>query len=303
MFPRKKFLKICYHQKEKQIFLFIKNNLMSSTYNKDLARDNKEKITKLINNFLNNSRLLAELTIDIARDVMKDNPKILDEDEQRCVDREKIEREQWISNQSIGQHISQDDLNRLKEESEIKIRKFRIKEAFIKLQSYLRLSYALDEQGYEWSKFFECEEDEPDEEAMIRQLLDNDSKRTELRHSTICKFIQHTYSFWPVIKNKDIDFLVNHLNTLFPNSEYTDKLEIIYGNNEDKKMYVSDQNLERVWRIIHGTIKTSIKYMHYIGKNKFNFKKTVNGVQTTIKTLEINIPDEIERWAVNLEVR
>lgn len=274
------------------------------SYDTNLAELNKEKIEMILDGFLYNMRLIGNLICDISKTAIENDKKnpngvLLKEDEKKCEEREKIERNEYILNEIGGRNLSKYEMNELIEESIKKIHKYRFSEILLKLQSYLRLSHILDKGGYEYTKFFTNEGDEPLEETLIRQSFDNEERRISIRHSTISKFILFSYPYWLNIKAKDISFLINHLSTLFPNSEFTDKLEIIFGKNDSHTKYVSSEDLERVWRLIHSCIKTAIKYMKYIGKSVFNDKRMINGTLEIVKTINIDIEQEIINWDVN----
>lgn len=286
--------------------IICKNGLSNkmASFDPEKAEMNAREIKALINGFLLNARKLCRLTMTITDEVLAEHPEIIEEDERRCVARETEERIAYINSKIGGMDVPRDLIDEYTEEASRKINKLRILRARVLLEQGWRLSHILDERGYIWTDFFSDESHIPTEETIAVQAADSESKRNEYRHVIITKFIKHTYEFWDQIKRKDIDFLVNHLGTLFPDSEYTDKLEILYGNNEDKKNYVSDKYLEIIWKFIHGLVKTSIKYMHYIGKNTFRFKKTdPDGNVRIVRTLVIDCDEEIEKWGVNLEVR
>lgn len=282
------------------------------SYDAELAEINKDKIEMILDGFLHNMRLLGNLTCSIAKDAIKkdhedSDGKLISEDERKCAEREKSEQISWVNEKINGRELSNYEIQELVDESKSKIHKYRFSEALIKLESYLRLSYILDKGSYSFSKFFEKEEDEPMEETLVRQAFtdeDNDEKRIGIRHSTMCKFIQYSHPYWPVIQDKNISFLMDHLSTLFPNSEFTDKLEIIYGKNDEHKKYISSENLERVWKLIHACIKTSVKYMKYIGRANFKTKEIVNGEEKLSHVVNVDIEEEIVKWKVNwTEVR
>lgn len=272
-------------------------------YDKILAKNNADKINTLIDNFLKNIRLIGELTSEIMQSTINKYPEVLSEDERKCIERENVERSSWVQSQIEGRTVTSGQKAAYEREAVSKFRKIRMREAYILLQEYRRLSHILDIGGYNWDKFFKKENDEPAKERLIRETMDDDDARDEYRHLAVCNFIKYSYEFWPVIKNKDIDFLTNHLNALFPDSEYTDKLEIIYGNNDAKKTYISDKDLERIWRMIHATIKTSIKYMLYIGRTTFHFTTKVDDVDVVTRSIVVNVQDQMDFWAVNPEVR
>jgi len=260
-----------------------------------------DKQEKLIDGFLSNLRLMGSLIIDIMETTMKENPQILTQYDEKCLAWEKTEREKWVSNKLNGSN-DQNLRKELYNEASKKIVRKRFPGALQELKKAYRLSHVLDKNGYSWDKFFMREEQEPNDEQMIRQVMDSDVARKEWRVKTIRKFAKYTYKFWPSIQDKDLDFFKNHLHEALPNSEYTDALEVLYSTH-DGKCYVSDDNIKKIWRMLHGTIKTTIKYMYYSKNSTFTFTKTVNGQRVVSHKLEIDIPSEIEKWNVNLEVR
>lgn len=269
----------------------------------NLTKTNADKINKLIDNFLKNTRMMGELTSEIMRMILDNHPEVSAEDKRKCSMRENKERRAWIESETRGRDLTDSERLAYEREATAKIRKIRFHEAYIMLQEYRRLSHILDIGGYDWDKFFNRPEDEPAKERGIREMMDDDDTRDKYRNLAVTEFVKHSYKYWPSIKSKDIKFLTDHLHALFPNSEYTDKLEIIYGRNDEKKSYISNENLERIWRMIHGTVKTSIKYMLYSGVNTFHFTTKVNGEDVIQRTLVVDVEAEIERWAVDPEVR
>lgn len=280
-----------------------------TSYNVEMAEINADKIEMIIDGFLYNLRLIANLICDISKKAISDDKKdpngiLLKEDEKKCLEREKLDRIEWINKEIDGRNLSKFEIDEITQDATRKIRTYRFPEILIKLESFIRLSHILDRGGYEYTKFFHRESDEPLEETLIRQAFDNEDKRENKRHSTICNFISYTHDFWANIKKKEISFLINDLSNLFPNTDFSDKLEIIFGNNESHKKYISEENIERVWKLIHACIKTSIKYMKYIGKSTFKQKKILNGETRVVKIITVDIEQEIIEWDVNwMEVR
>ena len=211
-----------------------------SSFNPEKAEKNIREITALINGFLLNARKLCRLTMTVTDEVLIEHPEIIDEDERRCFAREVEERIAYVNHKIGGMDVPRDLIDEYTEEANQKINKIRIIRARVLLEQGWRLSHILDERGYIWTDFFEDESHIPTEDTIAVQAIDSDVKREEYRHVVVTKFIKHTHEFWDQIKRKDIEFLVNHLDTLFPDSEYTDKLEILYGNNEERKNYVSE---------------------------------------------------------------
>lgn len=271
-----------------------------SSYNRETSKKNKLVIDVLINQLLRNLIGLGITSREIAEKVITQYPEIKREDEERTSAREEEERQRYVD-ENAGD-CSESYRREIRREAEKKIRKRRIVDAFTESQSYMRLSHNLfvnfnesKPDGYHWSKFYERENDEPFTEKAMREAI-TDEVREQYRHAVVCKIISYTYPYWPIIKDRNINFLTDHFSAMFPNSDFTDKLEIIYGNNDMKKNYVSEDDLDSIWAYIHGIIKLCIKYMYYTERKFFNLEEEG-------KVVDVDYESDILLWDVNLNVR
>jgi len=274
-----------------------------SSYDKESSEKNKRIIDVLINQILKNLINLGVNSLEIAKKVIKQYPEIAEEDEIRTAGREAEERRRYV-NEHAGD-ASESYRREIEAEAIQKINKRRIVSSFVESESYMRMSHNLfvkfdsgRENGYHWSKFYETEESEPIKEKAMREGI-SDEIRDKYRHMMVCKLITYTYKYWSIIKEKNISFLAEHFSAMFPNSEFTDKLEIIYGNNQNKKNYVADSDLDIIWTFIHGVIKLCIKYMYYTKRQFFNIKNEGR----IVDSVEVDYESDIITWDVNLAVR
>lgn len=271
-----------------------------SSYDKEISKKNKLIIDVLINQLLMNLIGLGMTSLEIAKKVVDQYPEIAREDEIRTSAREAEERKRYVDERAGD--CSESYKREIEREAARKINKRRIVSSFNESQSYMRLSHNLfvnfdtsKPNGYHWSKFYKNENDEPFTEKAMREAI-TDDVREQYRHAVVCKIISYTYPYWSIIKDRNISFLAEHFSSMFPNSDFTDKLEIIYGNNDMKKNYVSDEDLDTIWVYIHGIIKLCIKYMYYTGRKFFNIKE--DG-----RVVDVDYESDILVWDVKLNVR
>jgi hypothetical protein len=256
-----------------------------------------QRVDVIINMTIYNLISLAGLCIQIANAAIERHPEIEIEDERRTAAREEDARQRYIQKRSSG--LTPNALTQLRAEAEEKVTKLRIRSALPKIEQYMRMStnfvvrFDGVQNGYHWPRFYKREAEEPETEKFAREMM-TDELREEWRHKAIAYIIAYSYEYWPVILTRNTDFLANHFSTLFPDNEYTDKLEIVYGNNENRRNYVTDEELARVWRLIHATLKLCIKYLHYTGRNT---------VTANDRTVTVNVAEEIQTWGVDLNVR
>lgn len=270
-------------------------------YDKTRSKHYELQIDVLINQILKNLINIGANSLEIMKKVIIENPEIIVEDERRTSAKEEIERRKYVE-QNAGD-VSESYRQEVMQDAVRKINRRRIAKTIPEIESYSIMAHNLfvrfgHPDGYSWSDFYETEEDEPMKEKLAREAM-TDEMRREFRHKTICNIIKYSYKYWETIKAKDVDFLAHHFSTLFPNTDFSDKLEIIYGNNEAKKNYVSDQDLDIIWRFIHGAIKLCIKYMYYTGRNAFEIKKH----DVVVEVIPVDVQRDIEEWGVNLDVR
>jgi hypothetical protein len=270
-------------------------------YNKARSKQFEVQIDVLINQILKNLINIGSNSLEIMKKVLLENPEIIIEDERRTAAKEAAERRKYVDDNAGD--VSESYREEIRQEAIRKINRRRIAKTIPELESYSIMAHNLyvrfgAPDGYSWSDFYEKEEDEPTKEKFAREAM-SDELRIEFRHKTVCNIIKYSYEYWGIIKEKNIDFLASHFSTLFPNTDFSDKLEIIYGNNDAKKNYVSDEDLDIIWRFIHGTIKLCIKYMYYTGRTSFEIRKN----EIVVDVIPIEIQRDIDDWCVNLDVR
>ena len=285
-----------------------------------MTRD--EYAEDMIDRFLKNSRNLASLLIRITERAMAETD-IVSIDERNCRRLELTEKINFFGNELKKNHVKDDEIKRIIELvfrnqpvdsdqvdagtlNEIKtkmeeIKKIRIGEALNHLQSFRKSSFNLDREGYDWSKFYENEEDEPETEKFYRESI-TDEMRRDFRRKGIYLFISNIYIYLGAILRRDLAFLIDHLNELIKNDEFTSRISIIFGSrNEDGKIsssYATEEEIDRVWKIVQGCVKNGIYYCHATGVTQFKVK-VKSGNEFVKKPVDVLYENLAEKW--NLE--
>lgn len=275
-------------------------------YDKEAAEQNKLEIDVVINQIVRTMINLGVNVSRIARETIAKNPCIVEEDELVTSKREIKERKAYVKEHSSG--ASESYKQEIILEAEEKINKRRILQSMDDIDKYIRIAHNLFitfdddiQNGCDWSRFYNSEDDEPFDEKAARIALEDEDSRTKYRHFTICQFVAYSYEHWGIIHERNIDFLASYFSSMFPNSDFTDKLEILYGNNKAKKNYVDPEDIKTIWRFIHAIVKLSIKYMYYTDRS--GFKKTVPNSSEPKEIVDVDYDADIEKWEVNLAVK
>ncbi len=290
-------------------------------------------IEDLITRFLKNMRTLAHKVITLTSNAIE-TTNIVVEDERKCkiIDKgNKIKffskklKEYGASQQEINGVISyiisegkdfntmskmltsceidEGDMEQLFKDMYNVKETLRISQIVEELKGYRRASFNLDYEGYDWSKFFDKESDEPDKDKLFRKLLEgNVTLKRKYRRDAIYKFAKHTYEFIERIYKKELNFLISHSKILFTNSEYTERLSIIFEkedeNSEDyNSKYLLKQDIEQIWAFIHGCIRLGLMYCKREGLREFKWKDSNGNI---IRTLPIDYETEAVRWKIAL---
>lgn len=283
-----------------------------------------------INRFLKNLRLLTDT---ISRVVLHaiENTDILQEDESKCQIRDHKDRITKFNESlhKLGLNTSEireiltlytkgirepeilcDVVNSMRvypgEIQEIlteieKISCCRLKPAYNMLRSYRRASHNLDEEGYNWDLFFENEEDEPAAEKDYRMMMTPELRKI-FREKAIYLFAKHTYPYLDAIENRELNFLVNHLSSLFPNSELTDRLSVIFCTDDAGNFipkYINEKDVDFIWRIVQGCVKNGLIYCYSSEVSNFEIKIKVGTHEHPQRNYVINYPKEFTRWKID----
>lgn len=277
-----------------------------TSYDKDFAKENELVLNVIINQCLKTLINLGANAITIGKETISKHPNILEEDERKTSEREAEERRKFVASKGA---ISDSYKEEVEREAREEIKKKRIPEAFSEAEGYIRIAHNLYvnfdstiPNGCPVTVFWgENPDDEPFLEKTARIATEDEEMRTKLRHTMMCKMIGYSYKYWDMIKGKNLDFLTNHFSVLFPDGDFSDKLGIIYGSNDEKKNYVSEEDLNVIWRYLHGVIKLCIKYMYYTDRQFFN----VDYISPEIPggKVDVDYHTDIEKWGVKLEVR
>lgn len=113
-------------------------------------------------------------------------------------------------------------------------------------------------------------------------------------------FIQRSFKYWPMIKERDEDFLLNNADVLFgelPTNVIANFTNMMKARNEKGESYVPKETKDCVWDLIHAMIKGGIKYVHESRRpEEVNGKK-----QYTVEFFpEIKIREQVEIWKIKL---
>lgn len=290
-------------------------------------------IDDIIVRFLKNSRNLTDLVSDLVKNAME-TTNIEEEDEIRCLQRDLKDRLTYISSELHSKGASREEIINImdiisgekektkplsEEFSSISIHEgeieeilrnsvcnkcIRLKTAYGMLRSYRRASHNLDKNGYSWDLFFATPEEEPQSEKNYREMFNDESLRKTLREKCIYLFAKHTYVYLDAIYSKNLDFLINHLSELFPNSEFTDRLSVIFASDEEggtTTKYASTKQIDQIWRIVQGCVKNSLIYCKLCGVEHFDVKILNSSGEKVLTRYNINYAREKERWNLNFE--
>jgi hypothetical protein len=82
-------------------------------------------------------------------------------------------------------------------------------------------------------------------------------------------FIEKSINLWEKIRIKDDTILTEHLSIILPDNTYVEKIEFIYGNNPQKKIYVNNAEINYMWKVLTGLVHNSIKYIIFSEDTRF----------------------------------
>lgn len=288
---------------------FFKKNGKKNIY-KMLKFDNSnynESIENIIDGFISNGRLLIKIVFDVAKKAIENDKKtngdLISEDERISSERDYNNFLKDLKEKGIK--YSKRELESVWENEKDNYYTHRFEDILPQIESYLRLSYLVDLDGWTEEKALLQKDgtyiEEPKKEKLLRSLY-NKEDTIKYRHVAMAKFITYSYKFWDAIYDKNQIFLIEHFSSLFPDSQFTDKINIIFGNDlNGHTKYIDAKKLNNVWKLIHGLIKLSIKYICKIGKTEFHIKKETNGVKEIIETVVVDLDYCLNKWDVNPE--
>ena len=103
------------------------------------------------------------------------------------------------------------------------------------------------------------------------------NKKSEI----LIQAFEKIYPFWKDIYDENDSFLIEHINSLFPENGYAKDICFFFGANSEAKKYVTDPEiLEDLWNLLKGMYKVSLKYIYYSNhsiKNKIvDFDKQIS---------------------------
>lgn len=272
-------------------------------HNEEKIKTEKQNIDIIINSLIMFLGELGRDLIDIIDKTVKNYPALVKEDNDRMTLREQDELRIYMSKNKTD---SEGYNKKLEKEMEEKLRKFRLNTIIPQIESGLRMSSNLikrfnKKNGYISADYFSKPENEPIYERAARESI-TEELREEYRIKLIEDIILHSYEYWSNIYDKDLQYLSNLLRAMFPNSEYTDKLELIYGNKDNKKSYIEEEDIENIWDKVHNIIRMCIKYMYYCESTSFKMISPNNPNEFN-KEIFIDIEGDINIWEVKTNVR
>ena len=130
-------------------------------------------------------------------------------------------------------------------------------------------------------------------EMSINSFVKSNDK---LKDKIIREFIENSSQIWDKVKERNIKFLVELIDVVFPHlddfdhlghflgenktlKDYINNISFFFGRNKEGKMYFNDQEmLDYLWDILDGMISLSIKYIistKYQPKCKFNLDEQI----------------------------
>lgn len=272
-------------------------------HNEEKSKREKQNIDIIINSLIMFIGELGRDLIDIIDKTVKNYPILVKEDDEKMTLREQEELRIYMSKNKTD---SEGYNKKIEKEMEEKLKKYRLNTITPQIEIGLRMSSNLikrfkKKNGYTWSDYFSKPENESIYERTARESI-TEEMREEYRIKLVEDIILHSYEYWGNIYDKDLQYLSNLLRAMFPNSEYTDKLELIYGNKENKKSYIEDEDIDNIWDKVHNIIRMCIKYMFYCESSCFKLVSVKNPSETK-KEIYVDVEGEINIWEVKTNVR
>ena len=112
---------------------------------------------------------------------------------------------------------------------------------------------------------------------VLMEFMDDKSKLDYFNH-----FIIGTYRLWDEIKNRDRDFLINHLSESFQGDKSIKDIQFLLGNNSTGTKYLDNDTEEFIWESFDAMIINCLKYCHYTGITFFDYKSEMKKRNITI---------------------
>lgn len=88
-------------------------------------------------------------------------------------------------------------------------------------------------------------------------------------YGTICGFLNKGIDIFDMIHMKDDRILTEHISIIFPKNDYIEKIQFIYGANDQQKNYVSNEDITVMWKLIIANMHRAIKWVIFSGDERF----------------------------------
>lgn len=121
-------------------------------------------------------------------------------------------------------------------------------------------------------------------------------------------FIEHSYSHWSQIKNRDETFFIKNAHTIFKNlpvsSEHISAFRVFFEAKHDNGEYViCEDDRDAIWDIFTSLVKICIKYVHKV--REITLVQTPAGLKPRYKYRrfdKINLSKLSKDWDVKLAI-
>ena len=118
-------------------------------------------------------------------------------------------------------------------------------------------------------------------------------------------FIIHSHEFWPLIKQKEASFFVNHAHVIFqdlPVGHVDDFKKLFTLKTPQGQSIVDKEDIEELWSFFGSLVKISIKHVHQ--QRVPQTSKVPNGViyRYTVNYIpEVDVGRHASMWEVRLD--
>ena len=138
----------------------------------------------------------------------------------------------------------------------------------------------------------------------IEMSIDNFVKpNNEFKNRIVKEFIEKSSGIWDKVKERDIKFLVELIDVVFPHlsdfdhfghflgenktlKDYINDISFFFGRNKDNKMYfVDEEMINYLWDVLDGMISLSIKF---IMTDKYKVK------------CKFDLDEQIKKWNIKI---
>lgn len=86
-------------------------------------------------------------------------------------------------------------------------------------------------------------------------------------------FISKAMNNMEELKSRNESILINKIDIILPDNPFNPKIQFLYGNNPQRKCYVSQKDIDALWNLAHGLLHNSVK--HCVVNNVEPFKTMI----------------------------